>query len=610
MSFLAPAALWFLALLPVIVLFYLLKHRRTVKLVSSTLLWRRFLAESRASAPFQRLRKNWLMILQLLLLLLVVIALARPFIPAEVRPAQLRIVILDNSASMNATDESPTRFERARGEAMKWVDNLRDNEEMVIVQGGVNTQVRQSATRSKSDLHRALLACTPSDGSTLLSPALQMAESLVRDRKDAEIHLFSDGASPSLSEFENKALPLVYHRIGKSSKNAGITAIDVRPNPANSRQRAVYVNIANFWSNRMDGALDLQLDGRLVETRAVSIGPGESASQLFVADQTADGVFTAQLKIDDDLATDNEAMVASLLPPPARVLLVTRGNRLLERALRAVPNVELAVSPTASQGSGFDIVVLDGVAPDKWPESNLLAFAVPNTNWFAETTTLKSPAIVDWRSAHPLLRHAGFDEVAIAQSLAVKTPSWAVSLLDAPQASLLVAGEIGSRRVAWAGFDVLDSNWPLRISFPIFIANAIEWLSPAANQPARLSVKAGEAFHYPLAERIASARITAPNGREDLITIPPGATELVYGGTLERGAYRLDMGTNRLTFCVNLLDSNESNIAPRDELALGDRLRVSSQATRRASLELWRPVAGLALLLLILEWWYYHRRTV
>src|SRR5512141_47186 len=122
MSFLVPTAFFFGLALPVVVVFYLLKRKRVVKLVSSTLLWQKFLAETQASAPFQKLRKNWLLILQLILLALVVLALSRPYFAAKMKPAQLRVVVLDASASMQSTDESPTRFEKARAEALKWVD--------------------------------------------------------------------------------------------------------------------------------------------------------------------------------------------------------------------------------------------------------------------------------------------------------------------------------------------------------------------------------------------------------------------------------------------------------------------------------------------------------
>src|SRR5260370_36542097 len=143
MNFLAPAAFAFAAAIPVVVVFYLLKRKRVVKLVSSTLLWQQFLAETQASAPFQKLRKNWLLILQILLLVLAVLALSRPYFAARTQPAQLRVIILDASASMQATDETPSRFEKARGETLKWVDSLANNDQMVILQAGANTEVKQ-----------------------------------------------------------------------------------------------------------------------------------------------------------------------------------------------------------------------------------------------------------------------------------------------------------------------------------------------------------------------------------------------------------------------------------------------------------------------------------
>src|SRR5258707_13013646 len=109
MNFLAPAAFLFAAAIPVVVLFYLLKRKRVVKLVSSTFLWQKFLAETQASAPFQKPRKNWLLILQIIMLILAVLALSRPFFATRAKPPQLRVWILDASASMQATDEAPSR---------------------------------------------------------------------------------------------------------------------------------------------------------------------------------------------------------------------------------------------------------------------------------------------------------------------------------------------------------------------------------------------------------------------------------------------------------------------------------------------------------------------
>jgi hypothetical protein len=611
MNFLVPTAFAFAAALPVVVLFYLLKRKRVVKLVPSTLLWQKFLAETQASAPFQRLRKNWLLILQLILLTMAVLALARPFFKTQARPAELRVIILDASASMQAIDESPSRFEKARAEAMKWVDSLADTDQMVILQAGANTEVKQSATSEKAALRRALQACVCSDGPTRLIPALRMAESLVRDQRSAEIHLFSDGAVPELNEFENKALPLIYHRVGKGANNAGITALDVRANPEDARQRAIYASIANFSSNVVDTELELRLDDRLLDTRPLKIPAGETSPQVFVASQARDGVFTLRLTGQDDLAADNQASIVSMLPKPVKVLLVSRGNRLLEKAFRAVANVELAtVTDLTDAAAGWDFVVLDDVTPIVWPAGNVLAFHVVNTNWLQGVTRVEAPAIVDWRAAHPLLRYSGFDNVQVMQSLTAKTPSWAVSLADAPQAPLMLAGELGRQRIIWVGFDILESNWPLRVSFPIFIANAVEWLNPANAKGGQLLVKSGDAFRLALTHPEKNAQITYPGGSTKTVDINPTANEFVFGDTYKQGIYRLHMGTNDLVFCVDLLDAAESNIQPRDELQLGKYTKVTATTMQRTNLELWRTIAALGLLVLLGEWWYYHRRTV
>lgn len=613
MSFLAPIAFAFAASIPVVIVFYLLKRKRVVKLVSSTLLWQKFLADTQASAPFQKLRKNWLLYLQILLLALAVLALTRPFFATTAKPAQLRVVILDGSASMQATDESPSRFEKARAEALKWVDSLEPTDQMVVLLASANTEVKQSATSDKAALRRALQACAPSDSPTRLVPALKMAESLVRDHSSSEIHLFSDGAVPELAEFENKALPLVYHKVGQRADNLGLTALDVRANPEDATQRAVYVNVANVSSNTLTSDLELLLDGQLVNTVPLTVPGQQTAPQVFKATQAKDGVFTVRLTSKDDLAADNEASIVSLLPKPVNVLLVTRGNRLLEKALRAVANVNLAVAndliPQSGTGAGFDFVVLDGVAPTAWPKGNVLAFRVVNTNWVENVAAVESPVIVDWKSTHPLLRYAGFDNVQIVQSLTARVPTWAVSILEAPQAPLILAGDLGRQRIVWVGFDPLESNWPLRVSFPIFIANAVDWLNPANAKNSQLLIKAGDPFRLALAEPVKSAEVKLPDGKTSTLNVE-GAIEIVFGDTARQGIYHLRAGTNEVTFCADLLDAAESNIRPRDELKFGEYTRVTATTVQRTNMELWRTLAAIGLAVLLFEWWWYHRRTV
>ncbi len=610
MSFLEPAAFFFAATIPVVILFYLLKRKRVVKLVPSTLLWQKFLADVQANAPFQRLRHNWLLFLQLLLLILAILALSRPYFSGHTAASGLKVAILDASASMQCTDEEPSRFEKARAQARELINGLKDQEQMLILLAGAHTEVKQSATANKADLRRALDDCQVTDSSTRLTEALKLADTLIRDKKNPEIHLFSDGAAGDLSEFANKGMQITYHRVGIRANNLAITTLDIRENPEDRSQRAIYTSVANFSTNTQLTDLELLFDGQVVDARPLSIPPGESSPQVFTQAQQRDGVFTVRIDAKDDLAADNQASIVSLLPGAVKVQLVSRGNRFLEKALHAVPNVSLtSVQDLSPDNDQYDIVILDDVTPVIWPKPNLLALHVATTNWFDPGwTTIQNPTAVDWRNTHPLLRYITFDNVQIAETIAVKTPGWAVPLVEAQQTPLIMAGELNRQKIIWIGFDPLQSTWPLRISFPMFIANAIEWLNPAATKTGQLMVRAGEPFRYALSEPATTAQLTLPGGATKMLTLGD-AREVVFGDTSKQGTYRLKVGTNDIAFCVNLLDTAESNTKPNEQLDLGKFDKISSTDLRQANVEIWHWIAALAVAVLMFEWWFYHRRT-
>jgi hypothetical protein len=610
MSFLSPLAFWFALTIPVIVLFYLLKRRRVMLRVPSTVLWQRYLAETQASAPFQKLRKNWLLLLQILLLIFAVLAIVRPFFVGQQKPSSLRVLILDASASMQSTDVAPSRFETARSEARKWVDGLKPGQQMVILQSGPRLDVRQSATSDKASLRGALDSCVVTDGPARIVDALKMAESLVRDIADAEIHLFSDGAVGALEELENHNLPLVFHKVGSRRHNVAFTSLEVRANPENPQQRAVFCSLANLTANPLETTVELSFDDDVLDVRPVQLPPGETEPLVFVVSQQRDGVFRVRHTASDELSADNQASVVSHLPQPLRTLLVTRGNRFLEKSLGAAGGVTLTVASDIPPGeSPWDLVVLDNVEPSQWPPGNVLAIRVAETNWFEFTETLRTPAIVDWRSTHPLLRFVNFDGVAIAEAVGVSPPHWGTVLADSPQGPLIIAGELGRRRIVWVGFDLLNSTWPLRVAFPIFVANAVEWLDPATARAERLNIRAGDPLRFELPIGVTAVEVR-PHGR-DWQTLPAdtGAREVIFGATDRQGVYPLRWGTNAVTYAVRALDLAESDSTPSDEIQIGRFGGAAATSMRSANLEIWRWLAAAALIVLMFEWWFYHRRT-
>src|SRR5690606_9591697 len=100
MSFLTPlAALGALFAIPIILL-YILRLRRRETVVSSNFLWQQILRDREANTPWQRLRRNILLFLQLIILALMVIALMRPAQIVPTITASKTVILLDASASM------------------------------------------------------------------------------------------------------------------------------------------------------------------------------------------------------------------------------------------------------------------------------------------------------------------------------------------------------------------------------------------------------------------------------------------------------------------------------------------------------------------------------
>src|SRR3972149_7142661 len=175
MNFLTPLFLSLSALAIPIVILYMLKLRRRETEVSSTMLWRMVLRDREANAPWQRPRRNLLLLLQLLLLALLVVALARPFLPGPVAATGQVTVLLDASASMNATDAQPSPFEEATTIARGLANDLADDGLMTIILVSQQPTGLVSASNEKDELLKAIDAAEPTAGSANWEAAFALA---------------------------------------------------------------------------------------------------------------------------------------------------------------------------------------------------------------------------------------------------------------------------------------------------------------------------------------------------------------------------------------------------------------------------------------------------
>src|SRR5450432_3071918 len=222
MSFLTPAALALGALAVPIVLLYMLRLRRRDIPVSSTMLWQQLLRDREANAPWQRLRRNLLLILQLLILAALVIALARPFVEVPTITTGRIALLMDASASMNATDVQPNRFEAAKQLAYGIVDSLSDQDSLAVIRVADGPEIVANYTNNHTELHDAISSMQPSKTSADWDAALTLAAAGGAGADKFTTLIIGDGGLPanlSAAYGNVRFIP-----VGTSDANMAITA--------------------------------------------------------------------------------------------------------------------------------------------------------------------------------------------------------------------------------------------------------------------------------------------------------------------------------------------------------------------------------------------------
>ncbi len=622
MSFLAPLSLALLALAIPIVILYMLKLRRREVEVSSTLLWQMLLRDREANAPWQRLRRNLLLLLQLLLLAALVLALARPFWPVPTIATGTLVVLLDGSASMNAADAAGggTRFEAARAAVRQLIDGLGPDGNMSLILVGQQPAVLVPTTSSKDALRDGLAQAQPAQTPADWEAAVALAAGAVRagEADDSIVVIISDGGLPG--GLPPMPTEVRYVPIGASGDNLAIEALALRPAAGGPQ---LFASIANYGAAERVVIISFYLDGQLFTAEEVTVPPGGTATVVRDELPAAAAVYQARLSLPASAADDaqldylplDDTAYALYQPPSAgRVLLVTPGNIFLEQVFAAL-STNLGLSPfrlKAGQplpAEDFDLYVFDGVISGTLPVGAEVLLVNPSSNELFDvggtyTTTTPVRVLPD-----PLTQFVDWSGVHLLQASDIALPPWARPLVQTDTGPLVFAGEQGGRRVAVLAFDLHDSDLPLQVTFPVLMANLLGYLSPSQAFAAGEGLRPGEVLTI------------KPAGGDEVVTIEDPAGEQFTAAATEAGVIfaqtnRLGLYTVRTNqgvlgrFAVNLFDPAESAIAPADTIRIGRADVAAAAREAQGEFEFWPWLAALAFALLLLEWWVYHRCNV
>lgn len=636
---------------PVLLLLYFLKLKRQETIVSSTLLWKRAVQDLQVNAPFQRLRRNLLLLLQLLALTAMLLALAGPVLAWKGGPGKRYVLLIDRSASMNATDVEPSRLDVAKKQAKTFVESMRGgalvslrdkSDNAMVVAFDQHARVMCSFTADKRQLMLALDAIEPGDGESRLGEAITVARAFAQSpgvegnlrtaEQPAQLVLFSDGRISDLETIVIAADELVFHQVGQSPDNVAITAMSARRSYERPEQVEVFAALENYGGEPVERDVQLGINSNVHAVRTIRIPaseateagkppkPGKVAVDFSLSFGSA-GVLEVRQLGADALSCDNAAW--SVLDPQKRqsVLLVTNGNPVLELALRACPIAKLdpctpagfdAMDPVAfAERQPYDVIVLDNHVAANLPRCRYLIFGPPPQGVDVNSSRqVENQVIVDWRSQHPVLQYVNLTNVFTAKSHELQLPRDAEVLAEFGESPAMALLRRKGSVYLLTGFDVLQSNWAFEPSFVLFCYNALGYLGAQAGGGEHRGLMVGEPIAVENVPAGATVTVTRPDASKVELNPDPSAA-VRFPGTQRVGVYGVEIPEQPKQFyAVNLLDAEESRIEPQKEISFSSVTIAAEQGdVQRANVPLWPVLVFAALVLACIEWLAYNSRV-
>lgn len=652
MTLLAPTSALLAGLIcgPVLVLLYFLKLRRRPLRVSSTLLWERAVRDLQVNAPFRWLRPSWMLLLQALALACLVIAAGRPALDMS-GPLRQRIVLLiDCSASMSALDGAerdgppgaapPSRLDEARAKARRIADNAlasRDARVMVVAFAASPATLCPLST-SRAAVAEAIDAARATDQRADLAAALAIVASIAETPADESaapqaptVFVFTDGNTPP-AEGRFGALDVRFVRVGPRPdapvENLAVVRLAARRDFEDPATVRAFAQVNSSHPEPRQIRLEWRLDGAPVGSAVRTLTPtaqGAPASAAVPFDlvSTAGGTLTLAVSgaAGDVLPADDSASVVLEAVSKPKIAVVAPGidgadaDPFLLGALRALEPASLVTLPgSAPMPADSDLIVFDRVTPGARPPVPTLSIGagLPTAGFsYTSPPTDTPPArFVGWLRGHPALRYVGLETILIDPPGKLSLPPAALSLAEGPDGPLIaLVQDRGLRRLV-VGFDLERSNWGPHYSFPLFIANTVDFLTLRGDAQAGRAFSAAEPISLRPVPGGGPIEVAGPRGVVARAEPPAPATgpdtEPLSLGVIDlAGVYQVRGAAGVSALAVNLADEFESLARTSDTVTISGVARSPAAADGGAPREVWAWFVTAALALLTIEWFLF-----
>ncbi|WP_394850706.1 VWA domain-containing protein [Pendulispora brunnea] len=628
MELLNPKGLWLLtALVPLIVL-YILKVRRQRMRVGSTWLWAAAQRDLMAKQPFRKLVAELPLILQILALVALAIALARPAARGGNIAGDHVAIVIDTSASMGAG----SRMDLARKAAHGVVAALEPGADAIVIEAAREAKLVSPPERDRRRLDAAVDTLPVREVEGDLAPAVALAADRLRSMGGRRrIVLVTDGALAHDAPLAAADVPVQVITVGEPAPNAAIVRVDVRAGvdtatdgARRAEQAQVFVMVRNDADRARDAFVTLRIEDRaepIASRRVLLPAKDKTPVVLTFEPNVADrgkGLVVQLASEGDALAIDDTAYGRV---PSGYKMPVTLASRApyswVARALDADPSIDLqriTVDQLATVNVDPEaLVIVEGACPENPPGRDLVVVAPPEgrcreTDVLAPVT---QPQLTSWESGDARFRFLTLDGVHVARATPLRAIGSEASLVRAGTTTLIADASVPGKAVTIVGFDVGDSDWPLQASFVLFVRNLVEQARLHRTQGAAGPLRTGDPLRVAVPNGVTTVRVEGPGMADHEVAVSGGF--VVVPAVDRAGIYHVRWSTPRVgatAIAANLTSEAESNITPRPvtiETGGGAAAAVQTAPAHR-EWNTWLLALAAAILAFDL-WWLTRART-
>ena len=539
--------LFLLITIPILVLLYILKRKYKEEVISSTLLWNEVYKNTRANTPWEKLRKNIMLLLEIIIFLLLILSLMKPFLSFGGKAYKNIILVIDNTASMSAEYGEGTRLQEAKKIAIDFLNSNKDDTNTYIIAFDGNTNLLQNGDFNKEESREVVSSIEQSYNTGEINDSKSFIKAIGKDiEEEYEVIVITDKEF-DISDFNGKVVSLANSGINGSIDNISHKFLEDKVR--------VIATITNRGSGEYLGDFSLYDGEELVSVESLELKEGESKTLTFDLSSIKGKVLRGELSRKDMILEDNIYNHVVGEKKVNRILIVTEQNLFLEKAFSIMENTEIYKTNSASNLTNedkYDLYIFDGITPDILPSSGSLIFINPSSNEYfniLEGGTGGEVKVV----LGELSKYLEETTFTVSEYNSIEVPYYGRGFLNVGEDYVGFQGEVDGRRIAVLSFDLHNSDFPLKKEFPILMYELSESLI-SNGMINKSNYKAGDEIIATSLDIDSIMNLTYPNG--DIIEIASG-DEIKEDKVL--GIYNLETEEVKELFSVNYPSENESN---------------------------------------------------